>query len=128
MTRNFIFLFRYDREAAKSWQSTLKIHNNKVSNLSLGQYRSQVICTSCRNPSVTHDPFWDLSLPLPEDVSVNLQKCLSHFTKEELLEGREMIKYSTCKDSRNAVKKVLIHKQPEILIIRILSEKFFLCG
>lgn len=31
----------------------------------VGQLRSVLTCTHCNYKSVTFDPFWDLSLPIP---------------------------------------------------------------
>ena len=47
-------------------------------------------CTACGHASVTFDPFWDLSLPIPSKTGqVRLQACFDLFTKEEVLDGDE---------------------------------------
>ena len=47
-------------------------------------------CTVCGHASVTFDPFWDLSLPIPSrSGQLRLQACFDLFTKEEVLDGDE---------------------------------------
>ena len=37
-----------------------------TTDLFVGQLKSTLTCQKCRNASVTFDPFWDLSLPIPK--------------------------------------------------------------
>lgn len=47
-------------------------------------------CTVCGHASMTFDPFWDLSLPIPsKSGQLRLQSCFDLFTKEEVLDGDE---------------------------------------
>jgi ubiquitin carboxyl-terminal hydrolase 2/21 len=64
--------------------------NSKVVDIFVGQLKSTLRCTSCGHCSVTFDPFWDLSLPIPVRTGqVRLQQCFDHFTREEVLDGDE---------------------------------------
>jgi ubiquitin carboxyl-terminal hydrolase 2/21 len=64
--------------------------NSKVVDIFVGQLKSTLRCTSCGHCSVTFDPFWDLSLPIPARTGqVRLQQCFDHFTREEVLDGDE---------------------------------------
>lgn len=67
--------------------------------LFVGQLKSSLICESCGYCSVTYDPFWDLSLPIPgsrgarstysSPSSTTIDECFKLFVREETLEGDE---------------------------------------
>lgn len=64
--------------------------NSKIVDIFVGQLKSTLKCTYCGHCSVTFDPFWDLSLPIPQKVGpIRLQQCLDSFTREETLDGDE---------------------------------------
>lgn len=87
----------------------------------VGQLRSSLRCTFCDHVSVTLDPFWDLSMPIPtKSGTVKLSQCLEHFTKEEVLDGDEKPTCSKCQMRRKCTKSFSIQKFPKILVIRIL--------
>lgn len=98
------------QKAAESWKRYLRLDDSKVvgkcfwflllslgliiciSDIFVGQLKSELRCTSCGHVSITFDPFWDLSLPIPQDSrrsQVSLSDCLDSFTKEEVLDGDE---------------------------------------
>jgi ubiquitin carboxyl-terminal hydrolase 2 len=62
-----------------------------VTDIFVGQLKSVLTCTHCDYKSVTFDPFWDLSLPIPSSSfsTVNLHDCLKLFMSEEVLDGDE---------------------------------------
>lgn len=64
--------------------------NSKIVDIFVGQLKSTLKCTHCGHCSVTFDPFWDLSLPIPQRAGqLRLSQCLDHFTREETLDGDE---------------------------------------
>jgi len=78
------------QKAAESWKRYLRMDNSKVVDIFVGQLKSTLRCTSCGHCSITFDPFWDLSLPIPVRTGqVRLQQCFDHFTREEVLDGDE---------------------------------------
>ncbi|PWA63478.1 ubiquitin specific protease domain protein [Artemisia annua] len=55
-----------DHEVAdEHWQNHLARNDSIIVDMCQGQYRSTLICPSCKKHSVTFDPFLSLSLPLP---------------------------------------------------------------
>lgn len=77
-------------KASESWQRYLRMDNSKIVDTFVGQLKSTLRCTHCGHCSVTFDPFWDLSLPIPQKAgSVRLSQCLESFTREETLDGDE---------------------------------------
>lgn len=78
-------------------------------------------CSHCNFVSVTFNPFWDLSLPIPPGVkSTDLNECLAIFLKEEIMDGENMIECSNCKGKRKGIRRTSIEMLPKILVIRIL--------
>lgn len=78
-------------KAAESWKRYVRRDDSKIVDLFVGQLKSTLQCTVCGHCSVTFDPFWDLSLPIPPSSksNVKLQHCLDLFGKEEILDGDE---------------------------------------
>lgn len=78
-------------KAAESWKRYLRRDDSKIVDLFVGQLKSTLQCTVCGHCSVTFDPFWDLSLPIPSSAkgNVKLHHCLDLFVKEEILDGDE---------------------------------------
>ncbi|XP_073965160.1 ubiquitin carboxyl-terminal hydrolase 2-like [Choristoneura fumiferana] len=77
-------------KATEAWSRYLRMEDSHVGDIFIGQLKSTLRCTHCRNDSVTFDPFWDLSLPIPSRTgNLKLQQCLQHFTKEEEMDGDE---------------------------------------
>jgi ubiquitin carboxyl-terminal hydrolase 2/21 len=84
------FCYSDQQKAVESWKRYLRMDNSKVVDIFVGQLKSTLRCTSCGHCSVTFDPFWDLSLPIPARTGqVRLQQCFDHFTREEVLDGDE---------------------------------------
>ncbi|XP_031331953.1 ubiquitin carboxyl-terminal hydrolase 29-like isoform X3 [Photinus pyralis] len=110
-------------KAYESWQRYLRMDNSKVVDIFVGQLKSTLKCTHCGHCSVTFDPFWDLSLSIPQrpSGSLRLQQCLDHFTREETLDGDEkpVGTCSKCKERRKCTKSFTIQKFPKILVIHL---------
>jgi ubiquitin C-terminal hydrolase len=115
-------------KSAESWSRYLRVDNSKIVDYFVGQLKSTLKCTHCGHCSVTFDPFWDLSLPIPQRAGqVRLAQCLDSFTREETLDGDEKPTCSKCKERRKCTKSFTIQKFPKILVIRILYQSFFVC-
>ncbi|CAH0404396.1 unnamed protein product [Chilo suppressalis] len=107
-------------KAAEAWSRYLRAEDSRVSDIFVGQLKSTLRCTHCRHDSVTFDPFWDLSLPIPSRTgSLKLQQCLQHFTKEEELDGDEKPTCSKCGVRRKCLKWFTVQKFPQVLVIHL---------
>lgn len=61
-----LFSFGSDTEKAmEAWQRYKSREKSHISELFVGQLKSTLECCTCGFKSVTFDPFWDLSLPIP---------------------------------------------------------------
>jgi len=132
--------------AVKSWETYLSRDKSLMTDLFVGQLKSKLTFYSCNHTSVTFDPFWDLSLPIPrksgsssssltgrrsigaESGDVDIRECMQSFTREEVLDGDERPTCDKCKAKRKATKKFSIQRFPPILVLRILcSVCVFVC-
>lgn len=115
------FFFSDNQKATEAWKRYLRMDDSKVVDIFVGQLKSTLQCTVCGHCSVTFDPFWDLSLPVPSRTGQpKLQSCLDAFTKEEVLDGEEKPTCSKCETRRKCTKSFSIQKFPKILVLRIL--------
>lgn len=109
-----------NRRADLMWDWYSKTESSVIKDLFVGQLRSTLKCTVCGNTSVTFDPFWDLSVPLPPSSSrCKLENCLELFIREEVLDGDEMPTCSKCKQRRKSTKNFTIQRFPKYLVIHL---------
>ena len=99
------------------WYARIDI--SVVRDLFVCQLKSSLKCTTCGNTSVTFDPFWDLSVPLPSSSRCKLDACLDLFIREEVLDGDEMPTCAKCKTRRKCTKTFTIQRFPKYLVIRM---------
>ncbi|XP_064292959.1 ubiquitin carboxyl-terminal hydrolase 2-like isoform X4 [Plodia interpunctella] len=107
-------------KANEAWSRYLRVEESLVGDIFVGQLKSTLRCTHCNHDSVTFDPFWDLSLPIPSRTgNLKLQQCLQHFTKQEELDGDEKPTCSKCGVRRKCLKWFTVQKFPQILVIHL---------
>lgn len=122
--------------AEKSWESYLSVDKSLMTDLFVGQLKSKLTFCLCNHTSVTFDPFWDLSIPIPrkmssssssvgrrysgtDDGDVTIINCMRSFTKEEVLNGDEQPTCDKCKGKGKATKKFSIQRFPPILVLHL---------
>jgi len=116
-------------KAVESWRRYMRYESSKIVDMFVGQFKSTLKCTVCGHCSVTFDPFWDLSLPIPSRSStVRLSQCFELLTKEEVLDGDEKPTCANCKCRRKCTKSLAIQKFPKILVVHLkrfsLAERY----
>lgn len=107
-------------KAMESWKRFLRRDDSKFVDLFVGQLKSTLRCTVCGHESVTFDPIWDLSLPLPAATGrVRLQTCFDLFTAEEVLDENEKPTCAKCEKRQKCTKSFTIHRFPRILVVHL---------
>ncbi|CAG9817810.1 unnamed protein product [Phaedon cochleariae] len=100
--------FSFNVDAMDSWSRFLIMNKSKFVDNFVGQLKSTLRCTFCGYCSETFDPFWELSLPIPQrSGQLSLSHCLDSFTSVEILDGEE-----------NQLARY-INKFPKILVIHL---------
>ncbi|KAJ7378237.1 Ubiquitin carboxyl-terminal hydrolase 2 [Desmophyllum pertusum] len=127
------------QNAEKTWEYYLSRDKSLMTDLFVGQLKSMLKCCNCGYTSVTFDPFWDLSLPIPrkfsssssssswsgrrssgaDDSDTNIRDCILSFTREEVLDGDERPTCDKCKVKRKSTKKFSIQRFPPILVLHL---------
>lgn len=110
-----------DKDKAKEyWNAYIHRDHSHIVDIFVGQLKSELKFTDCGHRSITFDPFWDLSLPIPKNqTDVSLDDCLKLFMREEELEAEERPMCSKCKMRRSCTKSFSIHRFPRILVIHL---------
>ena len=81
---------RPDEELADIWWANhFKRELSVIEALFTGQYKSSLVCKTCKYESCRYEPFTTLTLPLPEDDQISIQ-CVLYPLKE----GKDIMKYS----------------------------------
>lgn len=102
------------------WENYIKKSYSIITRLFTGIFLSIVQCSKCYNTSESFEPFNILSIELGNTrKTTTLDACLSKFTCEEILDGDNKYYCSECKQNNRAIKKIVIWKAPEILIIQL---------
>ncbi|XP_066280467.1 ubiquitin carboxyl-terminal hydrolase 2-like [Branchiostoma lanceolatum] len=108
-----------EQKARHAWTKYLLRDNSQITDLFVGQLKSVLQCTHCQHCSVTFDPFWDLSLPIPKKSSIDVRDCLRDFVEEEVLDGDEKPTCSRCKARRKCTKRFFLQRLPKILVLHL---------
>lgn len=102
------------------WERYLKSDYSPVVETMQGQYQSQLKCLTCGNTSTTYNAFSSLSLPIPlNHQTVSLKDCFDLFTQDEVLDNDNAWHCPHCKKPRRAVKKLIISRLPQVLIVHL---------
>ncbi|XP_045504231.1 ubiquitin carboxyl-terminal hydrolase 8 isoform X2 [Colias croceus] len=114
----------------RAWHEYTRSRESLVLRLFYGQIRSTVRCTVCAASSATYDSFSNLSLELPPHAArCELADCLKLYLNGETIPGWNC---PTCKEKRDAVKKLDISRLPPVLVIHFkrfyLDAKDYMCN
>ncbi|XP_048777301.1 ubiquitin carboxyl-terminal hydrolase 2-like [Ostrea edulis] len=116
--------FSNDQDKAKEyWRVYLTYDNSHIVEIFVGQLKSE-LKFDCDHRSVTFDPFWDLSVPIPKvslsmRSDVNIIQCITAFMKAEVLDGEERPTCSVCKKRMRCTKSFSIQRFPTILVLHL---------
>lgn len=102
----------------RSWLEHTKNRESNIFRLFYGQIKSTVKCRACLKESATYDCFSNLSLELPPEKSgrCSVYQCFDMYFHGEVIEDWDC---PSCKQKRDAVKKLDISKLPPVLVIHL---------
>jgi len=83
-------------------------------------YRTQ--CSDCNSISDRPSKFYELDLNIKGHSTLN--KCMKDFLKEEILEEDNQYFCSHCQKKRNATRKIVLQKLPNVLNLQLLRFVF----
>ena len=108
------------KSSTEAWERYRMLEDSPFVDLIAGQLSSTVTCSICGNASTCWDPFWDLSLPLPNNVrETDIERCLKEFTALEELSRDELAKCDRCDKPTKSTKRLSIEKAPQVLILHL---------
>ena len=84
-----------------------------------GQLISTTQCTVCNEEHTCFDPFYDISLPLTSQNHCTLDDCIREFTKEEVLDGDNMIECKNCCCKRVGTKRIQVSVLPGVFVLHL---------
>ena len=96
---------------------------NLIENIFQGSLKKIIKCSNCKNEYEFFEPFFSLSIPIPNWNSninhpISLESCLELFFDEEMIEDWFCEK---CKMKTNSLLTTQIFKIPKVLIIHIIK-------
>eukprot|EP01080_Neovahlkampfia_damariscottae_P007867 gene7867-12337_t len=86
-----------------------------------GKFENITKCLKCKNETIKEEKFLDISLPLLMDSQhfSTVNECLDNFFKEESMIKSNQIYCEKCKSKTDGMKKVMLKKTPNILILHL---------
>ncbi|XP_054162411.1 ubiquitin carboxyl-terminal hydrolase 8-like [Oppia nitens] len=104
--------------ANKFWKNHLRKNKSIITDLFEGFIVNSLMCLTCHKTSNTFEVFSCLSLPLGNHKTT-LNDCIRQYFKPERMSGEAAWECPTCKQKREADKKILLWKLPKVLIIHL---------
>ena len=84
----------------------------------MGQFKSIVKCSQCKNQSKNLEEFWDISLAIPQTVEeCHLKDCVNNYTISEILETES--KCERCHRLSQFSKELVFERLPKVLMIHL---------
>lgn len=123
-------------EADKHWDSHLSQNQSIVVDTFQGQFKSTVVCSTCKHVSVTYEPFMYLSVPLPHamerQICVTFVPAASNNAVKYLVTLNKQDKVKNLKEQvmlrmgDNAPKSIALAEVLDSHIARILDDNLLL--
>lgn len=119
------------------WSKHVSKNSSFITDAFCGQFRSTVTCTVCGHKSYCFDPFYDLSLPIPNDSFgssfrrrlnnnstrsppvCTLYDCLESFVNDEALSKANKTYCKLCEKRQTCRKSLKIERAPSILVLHL---------
>lgn len=117
---------RSARPGSVFWNNYMMRNNSILNNAICGQFRSRITCEECGSHSDTYDPFWDITLALPEvsddSEKISIGSCFRKFFEQQSLfqeNDEPNYKCSHCKGLVNATRCINISQFPSVMLVTL---------
>ena len=108
------------KKAHDDWINYYKNQDSPILCLFGGQMRMGLTCLHCRKTFYNFDPLMVLDLPMPnEQKTCDLPQLMDQLTHPEQLSADNLYRCEVCHTTTRAVKKTMVWKPPEVLIIKL---------
>jgi len=109
-----------DKLAINCYEMYMRMYSKEYSeilNIFYGIHVSKLSFEDGSHQSSSPEPFFNLSLPIPNKKKVTLMDCFDEYTKEELLDEDNMVTNEKTGKKENCKKQLMFFKFPDVLII-----------
>ncbi|EPY18313.1 ubiquitin thiolesterase [Strigomonas culicis] len=84
------------------------------------QERSLLTCPQCGYQTRSFSATFGVEIPIPNlGTSQNIENCLTHYCRQEVLDNSSMYLCAGCKKKVNATKQLQFHTTPQVLFITL---------
>ena len=116
-------LKEYDKLFPAASEPHVKKRKTWIHEVFGGTLANEIRCLCCDTVTYRLEPFFDLSLDIPEE-SCSLSQLLKHFCKVELLNGSNKFFCDSCRTYQEAEKRLKINKLPRVLVVHLKRFKY----
>lgn len=102
-----------NNDSEKQWLKSFKNKLSFINNIFYGQYKSEILCSSCNYNFINYEPFITIKLELKHNDLLNCLK--SHLSWENNIS----LKCDKCKETNKSKKRFTIIKIPNIIIFTL---------
>tara|TARA_B100000795_G_scaffold269656_1_gene259803 strand:- start:1239 stop:2276 length:1038 start_codon:yes stop_codon:yes gene_type:complete len=109
-----------DKLAINCYEMYIRMYSKEYSeilNIFYGIHVSKLSFEDGSHQSSSPEPFFNLSLPIPDKPNVTLLDCFDEYTKEELMDNDNKVINEKTGKKENCKKQLLFFTFPEVLII-----------
>jgi ubiquitin C-terminal hydrolase len=107
----------------QAWTQYKAGHPSFIDDVFTGLISSKISCKHCNYLSEAHDPFMDLSVPLPDKGRPTLADTLEGYFKEDRLS--DFWTCEKCKQKSKPVRKIEMSVAPDILVVQLKRFKTY---
>ncbi|GBG31075.1 Ubiquitin carboxyl-terminal hydrolase 2 [Hondaea fermentalgiana] len=107
-------------ERARAWWAHYEsLNQSVVKDIFVGQLCSRVTCSRCGHVSMVFDPFWSLSIPVPDEASCSLAACMHAFIAPENLSGENRFFCGRCRTHTDCMKQMTLSRCPDVIVVHL---------
>ena len=109
-----------DKLAVSCYNMYIRMYSKEYSeilNLFYGIHVSKLEFTNGDYQSSSPEPFFNISLPIPDKENVTLYDCFDKYTEKEVMDGDNKVTNEKTNEKEDCTKQLLFFSLPQILIV-----------